>query len=816
MNIPTILEKAKNISKQTWLFLALLAVTLLLAITQLGILSNSTFSITLFLVPIALGASLLGLWQGLLFALIFGLCSIWMASELPINDAEHVFVSPWVSIVPRLAAAFLSWAIAAILKRTIDDTTHSAKMLIGNISAIILALMNNIFVMLVLARFYPHVFGIDGEVDTFLKQSAIITDIISGNLIYELIITTSVVTLVTWLYYRKEEIKTAEISMGKNIRKWICLITLIMGFSMFAGSFAIDTIFEDNCAEETIELALRDIQKDYALLSKRISNRELLYKIGQHGHTLILRNNELIASDMTLPESLTYADLGLEHLNYDHTFGANLYEKKWLCRAIPLEEGMTLMGMIPKYEIHVARNRTLIELIIGFGIIITIIYWLLNYIIRKNVTNNVQKVRNGLQQIRTGQLETRLAVHTNREFYQISEDINDTVQSLQDAKDEVKQHIQAELDLARHIQLSMLPPGSQIMPRFKLSASYIPAREVGGDFYDYFKLPGERIGLVIADVSGKGIPAAMFMMTAKTIIKDISQRFNSPAEVLTLANQILCENNDAEMFVTLWLGFVDLENGMLTFANAGHNPPIWVHGNDIEYLDYKHYKRGLMLGAMDCSKYYDNSINLSFQNQLILYTDGITEASNHALELFGDTRLIDTIKAHPSEDSKQIEQSILQSVKTFEEGAEQADDKTLLVFCMNMNIQSVQVTADASHTQQISDFVETTLSNNNISGKMTHKFLICTDEIFSNIVQYSKATRAEVVIRQFEGQISIEFIDDGTAYNPLDASDPDTTLSLEDRGVGGYGIYIVKKMMSDVSYQYIDHHNHLKISLSLS
>ena len=479
-----------------------------------------------------------------------------------------------------------------------------------------------------------------------------------------------------------------------------------------------------------------------------------------------------------------------------------------------LKDGTILVGMLPEYEIHMTRNRTVIELIFGLMLIIAIVFGVLDYIIRNNVTKNVHLVSSGLAKIRQGKRNTRLDITSNQEFQQISTDINETVLSLKKARDEVERRIQAEMDLARKIQLAMLPDSDMKCPECQIAASYLPAREVGGDFYDYFALPNHRVGLVIADVSGKGIPAAMFMMTAKTIIKDLSEKESSPAEVLAQANLQLCENNEAEMFVTVWLGFIDLNYGQLLFANAGHKTPIWKHGQEWIPLDYKHYKRGLMLGVRPEAKFYTNVIELSYGDMLVLYTDGMTEACNAACELFGDDRLLNTLKDKFVDDPERLLMTLNDTVKLFENGAEQADDKTVMVMRMNKDSDSLLVSTDADSTKKVLEFVENALNHKNLSQKIIQKFMICTDEIFSNILKYSKAKNVEIVCQSVKGQISLIFADDGIPYNPLENPDPDTTLSAEDRIGGGYGIYLVKNFMDDVEYQYLDNHNRLKLTLN--
>ena len=206
------------------------------------------------------------------------------------------------------------------------------------------------------------------------------------------------------------------------------------------------------------------------------------------------------------------------------------------------------------------------------------------------------------------------------------------------------------------------------------------AREVGGDFYDYFLIGEGRLGIVIADVSGKGVPAALFMMTAKTLIKNLVLSGNSPAEALQSANSQLCENNDRGMFVTAWLGILDLKTCRLEFANAGHNAPLLKQsGETFRYMDYKSYRRGFVLGGFPETRYQDNAIVLEQNALLFLYTDGVTEAVNPDLELYGEERLQKCMEACWQMEPEALLRAVRQDIDAFAAGEEQADDITMVV-----------------------------------------------------------------------------------------------------------------------------------------
>ena len=242
-----------------------------------------------------------------------------------------------------------------------------------------------------------------------------------------------------------------------------------------------------------------------------------------------------------------------------------------------------------------------------------------------------------------------------------------------------KERIGAELGLATDIQASMLPhifPAFPMRSEFDIYASMDPAKEVGGDFYDYFLIDDDHLCLVIADVSGKGVPAALFMMASKIILQSVAMLGNSPAEILRRANEAICSNNEAQMFVTVWLGILELSTGRLTAANAGHEfPALRQPGGGFELYKDRH---GFVIGGMEGVKYREYEIQLEPGSKLFVYTDGVAEATSAEQELYGTERMIDALNADPDAAPQQILKNVRASVDGFVKDAEQFDDLTML------------------------------------------------------------------------------------------------------------------------------------------
>lgn len=244
-----------------------------------------------------------------------------------------------------------------------------------------------------------------------------------------------------------------------------------------------------------------------------------------------------------------------------------------------------------------------------------------------------------------------------------------------------KERISLELSLASTIQENSIPNIFPPFPErsdFDVYASMDPAREVGGDFYNFFLIDEDHLALMIGDVSGKGIPAALFMMVTNILITDRAHMGGTPAEILEFINHNICEHNTADMFVTLWLGIIDLRNGMLTAANAGHEYPVLKDpGGVYELFRDKH---GIAVGAVDGVKYKDYTLQLRPGSKLFVYTDGVPEATDPENRMFGVEKMIETLNSDPDADPRDVLNNVRRTVDGFVKGAEQFDDLTMLCF----------------------------------------------------------------------------------------------------------------------------------------
>ncbi|MBR3247703.1 MAG: SpoIIE family protein phosphatase [Clostridiales bacterium] len=385
-----------------------------------------------------------------------------------------------------------------------------------------------------------------------------------------------------------------------------------------------------------------------------------------------------------------------------------------------------------------------------------------------------------------------------------------------------KERINTELSMATKIQAAMLPNVFPPFPdrnEFDIYASMDPAKEVGGDFYDFFLIDDDHLALVIADVSGKGIPASLFMMVSKILIKNHMMSGLSPAKALEATNNQICSNNKEDMFVTVWLGVLEISSGKLTAANAGHEyPVIKKPGEKFELIKDKH---GLAVGAMEGVRYREYELQMEPGSKLFVYTDGVPEATDADNAFFGTERMVDALnEKSDAAFPKQILGSVRRAVDRFVKEAEQFDDLTML--CIEYRgagpskVKELTVDADRQKLDEVLAFVDGELEAADCPLKVQTQIDVAVEEIFVNIASYSYPDKdgtatIRVELADDNSEVTITLIDEGKQYDPTARTDPDVSLSAEERGIGGLGIYITKKFMEDVVYEYVDGRNHLKL-----
>lgn len=366
-----------------------------------------------------------------------------------------------------------------------------------------------------------------------------------------------------------------------------------------------------------------------------------------------------------------------------------------------------------------------------------------------------------------------------------------------------------ELGLATNIQKHMLPsifPAFPDRKEFDIYALMEPAKEVGGDFYDFFLIDETHLGIVTADVSDKGVPAALFMMASKIMVQNYALIGYSPKEVLTRVNKQICSNNQDEMFVTIWLGILDLETGILTASNGGHEKPIIKKPDGhFEVVEDKH---NLVVGYFADAPYGEYQIKLEKGSKLFVYTDGVLEARDKDGQ-FGMERALATLNKYENLTPEEICKNTLVDLEAFIGENVQFDDITMV--CLeyrgyeddNINRLSIHTGVD-DVSKGIIPVVEY-LESLEVDHKVIYKVELALEELLVNVASYAYAPATGKIdiayyVQEDPRMIVISITDEGKPFNPLKNEDPDTTLPSDQRKIGGLGVFLVKKTMDEVEY----------------
>lgn len=473
-----------------------------------------------------------------------------------------------------------------------------------------------------------------------------------------------------------------EYHVSERFQRWL-FITIMIIFSInFAFSFFIQSQTSDQKARNILTVKSGNIEKAYKKLRKNGSSFEMLYYAsnGNDGTFDIIKPNGTITEGNHKNFSLRDQQIQLIRQNLDKDFfKAEFFNIESMCKAKELEDGMILLTLLPMEEVYSDRNIHELETTYADILLVAGVYILISFLVQQLVVNNLDLVNASLNKITNGNLNEMVKVRSSSEFASLSDDINQTVDVLKGYISAAEKRYEEELELAYTIQDSALPKNFKF-PRedFEIFAAMDPAKEVGGDFYDFFFVDQHKLALVIADVSGKGIPAALFMMRSKTELRSQAEAGKTPAEIFEKANNVLCEGNDAEMFVTVWIGIVDLETGLMHCANAGHEYPTLMHADgEFELVKDKH---SLALAAMPGVRAKEYDIQLQPGDRLFVYTDGVPEAINPQTGQYGSDRLLSILNREKDKPMEEILPAVRKDISNFANGAEQFDDITMLGF----------------------------------------------------------------------------------------------------------------------------------------
>ena len=390
---------------------------------------------------------------------------------------------------------------------------------------------------------------------------------------------------------------------------------------------------------------------------------------------------------------------------------------------------------------------------------------------------------------------------------------------LAEAKAE-KRLINNELLIASDIQKSMLPKTFPPYPErddIEVHALLLPAKEVGGDLYDFY-IRNEKLFFCIGDVSGKGVPASLVMAVTRTLFRSISTHEALPDRIVTSMNNSLTDTNELNMFVTLFLGVLDLPTGRLRYCNAGHSAPILISA-DSKHKGVLPVESNLPIGITKEWKFTGQTTLIDPQTIIFLNTDGITEAENTDHELFGSDRMKDALKVGLS--PEELISNVTTAVRSFVSEADQSDDQTMLVIKYSKSQLDVRMQRSLSLTNNIADvpklqeFVEKVCEKLKFDESMTMQMNLAIEEAVVNVMNYAYPPGVTGTIsieaQANDARLKFTIIDSGKPFDPTAKEEADTTLSLEERPIGGLGIYLVRQLMDSVNYERINDENILTL-----
>lgn len=475
--------------------------------------------------------------------------------------------------------------------------------------------------------------------------------------------------------------KESEILVAHKFQRWLFLVSAIIIVVGFAFSYAVQTASAVQNARERLKRAADDIIETYNEVREKNYNINVLHShVGETGDFDILRESGLSITGGHKGDSLSGTELEAVQTNVDNgMYRSRAYGTDAFCRADKLENDEILLVMLPADEVYDDRDAGAYETALADILLFTVIYVLISMLVQEIVVHNLDLVNESLNKITNGDLNETVNVYNSSEFASLSDDINQTVDVLKGYIDAAEKRIAQELEFAKSIQESALPQNFAI-PRkdVEIFATMDPAKEVGGDFYDFFFIDSDNLALVIADVSGKGIPASLFMMRSKAAIRSTAVQGSNPSDILEKVNEVLCEGNDADMFVTVWIGIMNLKTGIMRCSNAGHEYPIIRHKDgDYELLKDKHF---LALATMEGIKFKDYDIELKYGDEIFVYTDGIPEAIDKDIKQYGTDRLLTALNKNKDIPLERLLPRVRNDLASFVGEADQFDDVTMLGF----------------------------------------------------------------------------------------------------------------------------------------
>lgn len=551
------------------------------------------------------------------------------------------------------------------------------------------------------------------------------------------------------------------------------------------------------------------------------------FMLGRGGSYLVHKQSDRILNETLFLVSLELNDPSLETLaremlagNIGHLTTQDNTGEAFVFYA-PIEStGWSVAVVCPYSNVfaNIHQLKVFLWLTALLGLLIMIIFC---YTTIKRHTDPLKAFAVSANEISQGNFTAELPyIKTKDEMMLLHDSFEFMQHSLVDYMKELKsttannERIESELRIASTIQMNMVP---KIFPAFpdnqeiKIYAAIKSAKEVGGDLYDFF-IEGERLFFIVGDVSGKGVPASLVMAVTCSLFRTIATYYKSAAQIVTSLNSSLSERNEANMFVTFFLGILDLKNGKLQFCNAGHNAPIITTPEGKAF--FMDTNSNIPLGLFDGYVFEEAEVDFPAGSSILLYTDGVTEAENIRKELYSEEKLLCTIQDMKSKnDPETVIDTVLKKVMAHSGDAEQSDDITMLSIYYNPDKMEKQLILqnDISEISRLAIFIDEIAEELSLPADLTFNLNLVLEEAVSNVIRYAYPTDVKndisLTARLTDNNLIFTLTDSGEEFDPTQVPDADVTLSAEDRNIGGLGIFLIRNIMNRVEYQRIEGRN---------
>ena len=790
------------------------------------------------LAPITAVALLYGPLAGAGVGAVAGLAELIHATRLSLDIYERYFQVPWNSVLLFMLVGLLMGVLFALVDRWRGVSGWKRP--------------SGLAVCCALGSFFFTVFF---QVSTYIVNSLvaytipteIIAELTGSNETFSQILANfglmTMLCLAADEVYRRRRLAGAERSLRETFQGWLFVVVVVAYMVVAALCYTFVSIAARGSAEITMQnhldylqaqLVERDRMVDAFARRTSASNTALEeihattssgvatgLSLGDGVISAVAEDNTVISSNVESYVGRSFEDVvgeglaeGFDPAIFDETRSIDWYlgsGNMGYLRATEMgyvrvakKGSYQLMVAMPASGVFYWRGLIMAILSAAFLLVFATVYVQASILLREVVVKSFDRTNETLDRITEGDLDQVVDVHSSIEFSSLSAGINTTVGALKEAIAAEAARLDRDLLTARAIQESALPrvfPPFPEIDAFDIYASMNPAREVGGDFYDFFLVDNHTLGFLIADVSGKGIPASLFMMAAKTEIAGNIKAGMSLDIAMQTANWQLCQGNDASMFVTVWAGELNWKTGELVYVNAGHNPPLLRHNGSWQWL---RERGGLAIGVLDKARYRMNSLVLEKGDEIYLYTDGVNEAFSAEWEEFGNDRLEETLAANASEHPRALIRAMRSRLARWAQGTDQSDDITMLALEYGTAPEatgSITVSARIDELDRVRGLIHGELGRRLCPITTRDELDALLGVLFANLCRHTYVDehepgkiRVSYIYNTSPSAMTVELANRGKEYDPFSAEN----IAHIESEFEGYDV--VRPNIQDISY----------------